>query len=133
MAAARGKTGLIVVLLALAASTSGGVFFWGRQTIAMPACVAFAQTRGLKAINYKPVIFRTGKRSRTRLNNIDGSCVLTNRDGVQRTHDLTPELHGWKRLAVVSLRHDLIFCVALVGWGLVIAMWPRGIGKRKAG
>lgn len=42
MARKRSKVGLIAMLLTLAALTSGGLFLWGRQTIAMPACAAFA-------------------------------------------------------------------------------------------
>ena len=132
MARKRSKAGLIVMLLTLAALTSGGVFLWGRQTIAMPACAAFAQAHGLTLVDYRPVV-SIGRYNRTRLNDIDGRCVLVNRNGVRRGHDLTPELHGWQRLAAASLRFDLVFCVAMVAWGLIIAMWPSGKARRAAG
>ncbi|HEX7856686.1 MAG TPA: hypothetical protein VF503_23655 [Sphingobium sp.] len=133
MAKRRGKAGLIMMLLLLSALTSGGVFFWGRQVIAMPACAAFARTHGMTVIDYRPPALRVGRQKGSRINDIDGRCVLINRDGVQRDHDLAIELHGWQRLGAASLRLDLIFCVALVGWGLIIALWPGRKGRRRAG
>lgn len=132
MAERGGKAGSVVMLLTLAALTSGAAFFWGRQVIAMPACAAFAEARGMALIDYRPVN-RIGRQVGSRINNINGSCVMLNHDGVQQSHDLTPELRGWKKGAVVSLRYDLIFFVALVGWGLAIAMWPGDKKKRGGG
>ena len=130
MAKGRNKAMLTVMLLSLAGLTTGAAFFWGWQVIAMPACTAYAQTQGLTPIGYRPVN-RFGSQPLSRIHDINGSCLLIDRNGHQQGHDLTPELHGWKRYGAASLRYDLIFFVALVGWGLLIAMWPGDKSKQE--
>jgi hypothetical protein len=122
MAKKSGRAGPVLLLLTLAALTSGGLFLWSRQTFAMPACAAFAQAQGMTLVTYRPVSFV----AHNRLHDPNGKCILLNHDGVMQSHNLSRELHGWRSLAVISLHYDLIFFLALVGWGLIIAMRPGG-------
>jgi hypothetical protein len=110
--------GLLVILLA--AATSGGTFWWGRQTIAIPTCEAAACAEGLRFVRYEPI--RLGQSNRI---DPDGRCVLTAPDGAIRNRSLSRHLQGWQQLTSLTLRYDLVFLAAFVIWGLLVGTLAR--------
>lgn len=112
------RLGLLIILLA--AMTSGGAFWWGRQTLAIPVCQAAATAEGLHFVSYEPI--RLGQSNRI---DPDGRCILATPDGAPRYRSLSRHLQGWQQLTSFTLRYDLIFLAAFVFWGLLIATASR--------
>jgi hypothetical protein len=110
--------GILIILLA--AATSGALFWWGRQTLAIPVCESAARAEGLRFLRYDPI--RLGQSNRI---DPDGRCILTTPDGAPRYRSLSRHLQGWQQITSFTLRYDLIFLIAFIIWGLLVATITR--------
>jgi len=109
-----------ILVIALAAATTGALFWWGRQAIATPVCEAVARAEGLRFDGYIPI--ELGRKNR---NDPDGNCRLIRADGGTVTRSLSRHLHGWQHLLSLTMRYDLMFLGTFVLWGLFVGMLSR--------
>lgn len=110
-----------ILIIVLAAATSAGVFWWGRQTIAVPACEALARAEGMRFDGYIPIDVGQTNRSTP-----DGECRLARPNGTTFNRSLSRQLRGWQQITSVTLRYDLVFLAAFVLWGLIVAAVAGG-------
>jgi hypothetical protein len=116
-----GWLGVLVVLLAIA--STAGIYFWGRATIAMPACLEAARSEGKELVGYRPIDI--GVRTRQAP---DGECLLKGADGKIVERSLAKHLTGWANITSFALAYDLVFLASFVAWGLIIAAAARRRG-----
>ena len=113
-APARGIRGGLLLILVTVLSTAG-IYYWGRETIAIPACMETARAEGKEFAGYRPIDF--GVRTRQAP---DGECLLKGADGKIVERSLAKHLTGWANITSFALSYDIVFIVMFFAWGALL-------------
>jgi hypothetical protein len=113
-----------VLLLVVTALSTGGIYVWGRDTIAIPACTAVAKAEGKELVGYRPI--QLGVRTRQAP---DGECLLQGADGKIVERSLAKHLTGWAIITSFALGYDIVFLVMFVVCGVVLATVFSLVGR----
>lgn len=104
-----------VLLVLVTAASTAGIYYWGRQTIALTVCAAVAEAEGMEFAGYRPI--DPGVRTRQAP---DGECLLKGADGRIVERSLSKHLDGWQNITSFSLAFDIVFIVMFFAWGAVL-------------
>ena len=105
--------GLLLILITVL--STAGIYYWGRETIAIPACIETARAEGKEFVGYRPIDF--GVRTRQAP---DGECLLKGADGKIVERSLARHLTGWANITSFALSYDIVFIVMFFAWGAVL-------------
>ena len=117
----------IALMMVLTITTTGALYVWARQTIAIPGCTAGAAQEHLRFLRYVPVELSGSNRSTP-----DGRCIFAGADNKPIERSLTRYLRGVQQLTSFGLRYDLIGLAMFLGWGFLIGTIVKARDSRNS-